>query len=767
MPNGSLPPLASVTANDLPGPASSPLDAARRYMELGLQVVPVCAPRDGGGCTAFALNSHKPCQVKGSRKPGKVPVTGWQNGGVSPEEAARRWGGTAPIGPNIALLMGPAYVLGIDVDGPRGEEELARAASVLGPLPDTLENLTAHGRHGAYFAPEDATEEELAALVGSGASLRFDASARRFTTARDRGETNPASTGLDVRAGSPDHPAGYIVVSPSRHVEGHVYRWRGGPIARLPRAWFDALPRKGEPRRAAPTDGATFLADLAAPARRDERPARQVNEPRARISEGERQRARFSAALPAILSEISSAPEGARNSTLRDGSVRALRLAMGAGVDTGSVAEDLAAAAERAGLPRDEGARTITSAMHFARKEGPADLSERAPPSRHARALEPSARPSPQTDTARPVVETGPDLHRVVDEALSALAAHPDVYQRAAVGLVRVVLAPSPGEDLSERARELAPPPGSPVIEAIPPASITEYLSAAATFQGKDSRGEARWIQPPGSVVAAVHARRPYPAKVRPLVGIIEAPTLRRDGSVLVSPGYDPASGLYLRWHGAPLDVPEAPSRDEARAAYNELAALFSDFVFSGGAEGRAISTAAIVAAILSPLAREAIGGPVPAFVFEADGPDAGKTLAALVCGTLVTGRPPAVRQYTPDDDEMAKRIAAVALHGSPIWLLDNVTCHIQGGALELVLTAHDTIGARVLGSSTDRELPWRTVTYLTANGASYSRDVSRRVLHISMRSRGSLSAEDGEARRTYRIPDLPGYVLELSLIHI
>ena len=337
------------------------------------------------------------------------------------------------------------------------------------------------------------------------------------------------------------------------------------------------------------------------------------------------------------------------------------------------------------------------------------------------------------------------------------------------MGLVRIAVAPAPGKDLSERAANLTPPAGSPVIEVIPNASVADLLSSVAQFTTLDRKGEPRPIQPPGSVAAALHARGTYSTSVRPLVGIIEAPTLRRDGSLLVAPGYDPATGLYLRWEGAPLDVPEAPTRGDASASYSELAGLFSDFRFQGGATERDVAVAAIIAAMLSPLARESVVGPVPAFVFEANGPDAGKTLAAEVCGTLVTGRVPAVRQYTPDDDEMSKRIAAVALAGSTVWLLDNVRDHIQGGAMEGVLTAHDTIGARVLGSSTDRELPWRAVTYMTANGVSYSGDGSRRVIQISMRSRGSLATgETGSTVRTFRIPDLLGHVLEhLSLIHI
>ena len=171
---------------------------------------------------------------------------------------------------------------------------------------------------------------------------------------------------------------------------------------------------------------------------------------------------------------------------------------------------------------------------------------------------------------------------------------------------------------------------------------------------------------------------------------------------------------------------------------------------------------AACVAAILTPLARHGVEGATPAFMWTADALNAGKTLLGSTCGAIVLGRAPAARQYTTDDDEMNKRIFSVAINGSPIWMLDNIKDRIEGGVLELALTAHDTIGARKLGHNVDVELPWRTTLYMTGNGATYSDDMSRRLLHIALLSRARVegTSRASQAERSFKHPSLLAHTL-------
>jgi putative DNA primase/helicase len=50
------------------------------------------------------------------------------------------------------------------------------------------------------------------------------------------------------------------------------------------------------------------------------------------------------------------------------------------------------------------------------------------------------------------------------------------------------------------------------------------------------------------------------------LSGVINAPTLRADGSMLSKPGYDSATGLLFAPNGSEFpDIPDRPSHAEAK----------------------------------------------------------------------------------------------------------------------------------------------------------------------------------------------------------
>src|SRR5262249_39657190 len=85
---------------------------------------------------------------------------------------------------------------------------------------------------------------------------------------------------------------------------------------------------------------------------------------------------------------------------------------------------------------------------------------------------------------------------------------------------------------------------------------------------------------PPPEVAAALlgrYGKWPFPT----IAGVISAPTLRRDGSVLCREGFDPATGLLVM---GPLPempaVAAKPSREEALVALRCLDGLLGEFPF-------------------------------------------------------------------------------------------------------------------------------------------------------------------------------------------
>jgi hypothetical protein len=146
------------------------------------------------------------------------------------------------------------------------------------------------------------------------------------------------------------------------------------------------------------------------------------------------------------------------------------------------------------------------------------------------------------------------------------------------------------------------------------------------------------------------------------LEAILDYPVLRPDGTVLSTPGYDPATCLMLVWGGEPLTLPEEPTKDDAVKARDRLLEVVCDFPFQ-----RPEHKSAWLASVLTPLARFAFEGPAPLFLVEANVRAAGKGLLLNCTSSIVTGDVFAVASYTNNEEELDKRITALAMAGERV----------------------------------------------------------------------------------------------------
>jgi hypothetical protein len=236
-----------------------------------------------------------------------------------------------------------------------------------------------------------------------------------------------------------------------------------------------------------------------------------------------------------------------------------------------------------------------------------------------------------------------------------------------------------------------------------------------------------------------------------PLVGVIETPTLRPDGSVLTKPGYDPATRLFFAPSTNYPAVKDRPTIDDARAALSDLLLPLADFPFVAQSHR---STA--VAAILSLLGRGAINGPVPMFTIGASTPGTGKSLLARVIATVGAGRAPASFPPAEDNAEWRKRIFSVALRGDPVVLIDNVTGELGSPALDQALTETE-ISDRELGANRVTSAPLRAVWMSTGNNVQLRGDLPRRVVPIEL----DAVSEHPEDRADFSIRNLHTWVAE------
>jgi bifunctional DNA primase/polymerase-like protein/primase-like protein len=159
------------------------LNAALRYAERGLDVIPLHGVDERGACR---------CARPDCSSPGKHPLTsrGLKNASHDPLTLRDWWEVWADA--NVAVVTGVASgVIVLDVDGEPG----TRTLGTLPSLPASWHSRTGRGEHYWFRHP--------GGVVPNAVRLR---------------------PGLDLRG-----DGGYVVVPPSRHATGRPYEWVVGP----------------------------------------------------------------------------------------------------------------------------------------------------------------------------------------------------------------------------------------------------------------------------------------------------------------------------------------------------------------------------------------------------------------------------------------------------------------------------------------------------------------------------------------------------------
>lgn len=332
-----------------------------------------------------------------------------------------------------------------------------------------------------------------------------------------------------------------------------------------------------------------------------------------------------------------------------------------------------------------------------------------------------------------PKIVFGFNESAAADDVLSELARLPDLYAGDA-GLVRL----------------LTDEGGGLRVHALGEAGLRETISSAVVLWDDDRERQSR---PPRWLIESILARPSWPG-VRRLRGIRNAPALRSDGTVISSPGYDRASGLFCEFdpHAWPA-IPGRPTREDAAAALQSLAGVLKDFPFASAAD-----RSGALSAVLAIVGRDLVGGPCPAFAFDASVRGAGKSLLADVVSILATGASPPRTSWPADDEEARKRLSSLLFKTEPprFSLFDNCSLRIGGDSLEAVLTG-EVWSDRVLGSSVIREAKIRTVFGFSGNNLRLSGDASRRVVRVRLEP----SEQNPEDRCGFAVADLRSHVSE------
>lgn len=264
------------------------------------------------------------------------------------------------------------------------------------------------------------------------------------------------------------------------------------------------------------------------------------------------------------------------------------------------------------------------------------------------------------------------------------------------------------------------------------------------------------------------------------IAGVITAPTIRRDGSILFREGYDKKTKLLLV---APPEMPrliEHPTHDDAIAASRRIATLFGNFPFVDKA-----SLAVAMSAFITPIVRAAMTV-APLHAISAPTPGSGKSYLVDICVAAVKGNTAPATPIGKNEDETEKRISGCMLQGDPIIVLDNVNGVLEGDALCQCIE-RPLVKFRTLGESRMTEIENKVTIFATGNRIELPDDMRRRSILCTLDAnmerpelrqftfdpvsevldnRGSYIADALTIVRAYKIAGMPDCLPRLASFH-
>ena len=205
---------------------------------------------------------------------------------------------------------------------------------------------------------------------------------------------------------------------------------------------------------------------------------------------------------------------------------------------------------------------------------------------------------------------------------------------------------------------------------------------------------------------------------------------LRHNGTLLTTPGYDEASGLYLANR---VDLPQIPA---GQPPYREQVAWARDFLFRwvlgdfrwAGEADKANFIAMLVTQMIRRLLK---GAPVPLLMVTATEAAAGKTLLTTIIGVLFgLARYP----WSSDEEELRKKLTTVLAGQEGVICLDNVPkgTVVRSATLAKLLTDRTWID-RLLGGNVLARFANDRLWTVTGNNIRLGGDMRSRTVVVAL----------------------------------
>jgi hypothetical protein len=436
---------------------------------------------------------------------------------------------------------------------------------------------------------------------------------------------------------------------------------------------------------------------------------------------------------------IANAPSGTRNAALNTSAFAIYQLVAGGEINEVDAEGAIVSAARSAGLDDDEIFKTMRSAaakgmtqprsapVRDTEATGDAPSIPVSVLGGEQPATTPPLSPSPPDQPRRPIhalpeVYIDPEESRVVDEILPHLAKDPDLYLRNGQ-FVRVQLNKKTGI--------------SSITEVTQPdirRRITERVALKEIKISKESGDRSIVFSHPPVWLPSMMVDHPHKPGFREIIGIINAPIVRKDGSICDTVGFDATTGLYSTVNRASIDAAKAIdfSKESAIRSANALADLISDFPI---VETNGLSV--FLSAILSLIGRHLIDGNIPLHLVDANAAGSGKGKLIDIAGIIATGSHFPVQQLSTNIEEQRKNISSQVLAGTTALHLDNAESGsvLKSTVMDSIITSRYWSDRRLGSNDLDTDFV-RTVFFMSGNNISLGGDTSRRVIRIRLESK-------------------------------
>jgi hypothetical protein len=253
--------------------------------------------------------------------------------------------------------------------------------------------------------------------------------------------------------------------------------------------------------------------------------------------------------------------------------------------------------------------------------------------------------------------------------------------------------------------------------------ALREDMSSAVAFEKFDARADGMVDADPPLMIVQTLKQRGGRLRFPLLAGVVHAPTMRADGSLLSTAGYDAATGLLFDPLGVDFPtIPVRPTRDDAVKALEELGDLIKDFPFVTPAH-RSVA----LSGFLTSVCRRSLAT-APLHAYSAPIRGSGKSKLVDIAAVIATGEEAPVTAAGASDEELEKRLVSALLAAYAIITIDNCSRPIGGDLLCQMLT-QTMVRPRILGKSETPTCP--TGAFVAATGQNFvaAGDMERRTI--------------------------------------